>query len=78
MTARGRPQSWTPRRVLALRRYAQRGFSQHEAALCMGTTYGSIINIASKLGIHFSGPSGAPLMNRNNAKWRTRIAMERK
>lgn len=64
---RGPPVSvWTPRRVVRLRRYAERGLSQAEVAKLMDTTYGSVLHIASRLGISFHGPAGAPLMNRNH------------
>lgn len=65
--SQGRPVTvWTPRRVVRLRRYAERGLSQAEAAVLMGMTYGAVINAASALGISFNGPPGAPLMNRNH------------
>jgi hypothetical protein len=62
---------WTPADVLHLRWYAKRGFSQAEAAKVMGRSYGSVINKAHQLGIHFDGPDGAPFLNRNGAStWR--------
>jgi hypothetical protein len=69
---RGRPVLWTPRRVVKLRGYAERGFSQAEAAKLLDVTYGAVINEASRLGISFHGPPGAPKMNRNHklGEWR--------
>jgi hypothetical protein len=66
---------WTPRRVVKLRWYAERGLSQREAAKLLDTTYGAVINEASRLGIHFHGPPGAPRMNRNHKRgaWRKEL-----
>src|SRR5215472_10268609 len=63
---RGVPIFWTPQRVIRMRRYAERGFSQREAALCLGTTHAAVAIQASKLGIHFHALPGAPPLNRNN------------
>ena len=69
--------SWKPADVLHLRWYAARGFSHAEAAAVMGRTYGSVINKAAELGIHFNGPDGAPFLNRNAARWRWREELKR-
>jgi hypothetical protein len=58
---------WKPAEVLHLRWYAERGFSQAEAAKVMDRTYGSVVNKAAQLEIRFHGPDGAPFLNRNAA-----------
>jgi hypothetical protein len=59
---------WTPAEIMHLRWYAERGFSHAEAAAVMGRTHASVAIKASKLGIKFDGPDGAPFLNRNSAK----------
>jgi hypothetical protein len=46
-----------------------------EAAKLLDTTYGAVINAASRLGISFHGPPGAPKMNRNRklGLWRQEL-----
>ena len=68
----GKPIFWLPRRVLKLRSYAQRGFSQWEAARCLGCTLPAVAQFASKMGIHFNGPAGAPRGNKNRKKYLAR------
>jgi len=70
MAEKGRPVSqWTPRRVLKLRSYAERGFSMAEAAKLLDVTYGAVLNEAQHLGIRFHGPHGAPRMNTNRKRY---------
>lgn len=72
-----RGQPWKPADILHLRWYADRGFSQAEAAAVMGRTYGSVINKAAQLSIRFDGPDGAPFLNRNAARSRWREELKR-
>jgi hypothetical protein len=51
--------------VVKLRWYAERGLSTREAAILLGRSWPGTMRIASRLGIHFAGPMGAPKMNRN-------------
>jgi hypothetical protein len=62
--------------VVKLRGYAERGLSMREAAKLMDRSYGAVLAIASRLGIHFHGPMGAPKMNRNRklGEWRKELA----
>lgn len=66
---------WTPREVLQLRAYAERRFSQAEAAKLMDRSEASIACKASQLSIKFDGPDGAPLLNHNRrmAAWRREL-----
>ena len=57
--------AWTRGDIQHLRWYAERGFSEAEAAAVMGRSWGSIHNRAQLLGIHFHGPAGAPFANQN-------------
>ena len=70
-----RPPQWSPREVVRLRGYAERGFSMREAATLIGRSWPGTMRIASRLGIHFHGPMGAPLMNRNRklGEWRKEL-----
>ena len=66
---------WTPRRVVTLRGYADRGLSMREAAKLLDTTRPAVAMAASKLGIRFHGPGGAPKMNnhRRIGEWRKQL-----
>lgn len=79
MTARGtkRGPNWSPRQVIKLRSYAERGLSLTETAKLMDSSYGKVARQAQRLGIHFHGPSGAPLMNRNRSKGEWRKELQR-
>ena len=46
-----------------------------EAAILIGRSWPGTMRIASRLGIHFHGPMGAPLMNRNRKRgeWRKEL-----
>jgi hypothetical protein len=73
---RGRPPTWTPSQVVHLRWYAGRGFSMAEVAAVTGRSYGAISHAAGRYGVSFHGQSGAPFLNRNNRRWRIRMAVK--
>lgn len=77
MTARGVPRgpNWSPRQVVKLRWYAERGLSLREAAKLLDKSWSGVTRQAQRLGIHFHGPSGAPRMNRNRriGEWRKEL-----
>lgn len=58
-----------------LRWYAGRGLSTREAASLLGRSWPAVMRITGRLGIHFHGPPGAPLMNHNRklGEWRKEL-----
>jgi len=67
MSKRGEPRQppWSPREVVKLRGYADRGLSLREASILIGRSWAGTMRLAQRLGIHFHGPMGAPKLNRN-------------
>lgn len=77
MSKRGEPREpvWTPREVVKLRGYAERGISTREASILLGRSWPAVMRIAGRLAIRFHGPMGAPKMNRNRklGEWRKEL-----
>jgi len=59
---------WTEAEIAHLRWYAERGLSHAEAAKLMDRSHASVAMHASRLGIRFTGPSGAPFGNDNRKR----------
>jgi hypothetical protein len=79
MSRKGEPREpvWSPREVVRLRSYAARGLSTREAAVLIGRSWPAVMRMASRLGVHFHGPMGAPKMNRNRSKGEWRKELQR-
>lgn len=77
MSSKGQPREpmWSPKEVVKLRWYADRGLSTREAAKLLDRSWKGVQLISGRLGIHFHGPMGAPKMNRNRklGEWRKEL-----